>query len=128
MVRPSRPGDAPGTLHWNGTFRVGRCRDGEVLLSHVGDWTALREWLLADGAAQDLADPRWDDIDERCRHAAHVFDVLDAWAAGHAVDALVEQAQLRRLPFAPVWSFARFASELGEIPTAAMLAGKGLGV
>ncbi|HSQ01592.1 MAG TPA: CoA transferase, partial [Candidatus Dormibacteraeota bacterium] len=110
-----------GTLHWNGTFRVGRCRDGEVLLSHVGDWTALREWLIADGAAQDLADRRWDDVDERCRHAAHVFAVLDDWAARYAVDALVEQAQLRRLPFAPVWSFERFARELGEIPTAGIM-------
>ncbi|MBX3023968.1 CoA transferase [bacterium] len=110
-----------GSLHWSGTFRVGRCRDGEALLSHVGDWTALREWLRADGAAADLAAPRWDDVDERCRHAAHVFDVLDAWAATYEVDALVEQAQLRRLPFAPVWSWARFARELGEPPGPSLL-------
>jgi crotonobetainyl-CoA:carnitine CoA-transferase CaiB-like acyl-CoA transferase/nucleotide-binding universal stress UspA family protein len=102
-----------GSLHWNGTFRVGRCRDGEALLTHLGDWTALREWLIADGAARDLAAPRWDDVDERCRHAQHVFAVLDAWAATYDVATLVEQAQLRRLPFAPVWSLARFAREGG---------------
>ena len=116
-----------GTLHWNGTFRVGRCRDGEALLSHVGDWTALREWCTADGAAQDLGDPRWEDVDERCRHAGHVFDVLDAWAARYTVAELVEQAQLRRLPFAPVWDLARFARELGAIPSAGMLAARGAG-
>lgn len=96
------PARRQGTLHWNGTFRVGRCRDGDVLLSHVGDWTALREWLLADGAAADLAAPRWDDPDERCRHAAQVFDVLDRWALGYAVEELVARAQLLRLPFASV--------------------------
>lgn len=111
-----------GTLHWSGTCRVGRCRDGAVLLTHVGDWTALREWLRADGAARDLVDPRWDDVDERCLHAAHVFDVLDAWAATYTVDALVEAAQLRRLAFAPVWDFARFAAALPAPPTAAILA------
>lgn len=121
------PAPRRGSLHWNGTFRVGRCRDGAVLLSHVGDWTALREWLLADGAARDLADPRWDDVDERCRHAPHVFAVLDAWAARYGVAALVEQAQLRRLPFAPVWEYARFARELGPPPTASILAPPGRG-
>jgi crotonobetainyl-CoA:carnitine CoA-transferase CaiB-like acyl-CoA transferase len=111
-----------GSLHWSGTFRVGRCRDGEVLLTHVGDWTALREWLRADGAAQDLTAARWDDVDERCRHAAHVFDVLEAWAGRYAVDALVQQAQARRLAFAPVWSLARFARALPALPTPTLLA------
>ncbi len=114
-----------GTLHWSGSFRVGRCRDGAALLSHVGDWTALCEWLKADGAAQDLVAARWDDVDERCRHAAHVFDVLDTWAARYAVGDLVGQAQLRRLPFAPVWDFARFANELETIPGAEILSGHG---
>ncbi|MFN8645023.1 MAG: CoA transferase, partial [Candidatus Binatia bacterium] len=105
-----------GSLHPSGSFRVGRCRDGYALLAHVGDWTALREWLIADGAAGDLAAARWDDVDERCRHAAHVFEVLDAWAARYAADELVDAAQLRRLPFAPVWDFARFAREAGARP------------
>jgi crotonobetainyl-CoA:carnitine CoA-transferase CaiB-like acyl-CoA transferase len=95
-----------GTLHWSGAFRVAQCRDGPVLLSHLGDWTALVEWLKADGAAQDLAEPRWMDAAVRRAECVHVFDVLAAWAAQYAVDDLVEQAQLRRLPFAPVWPLA----------------------
>ncbi|MEO8606030.1 MAG: CoA transferase, partial [bacterium] len=91
-----------GTLHWSGAFRVGQCRDGPVLLSHLGDWTALREWLQADGAAADLLAPRWADEALRRANAAHVFDVLDAWARRYTTAALLERAALLRLPFAPV--------------------------
>ena len=62
------------------------CRDGPVLLSHMGDWTALIEWLKSDGAAHDLTDPRWADSELRRAECAHVFDVLDAWAARYRVD------------------------------------------
>jgi crotonobetainyl-CoA:carnitine CoA-transferase CaiB-like acyl-CoA transferase len=91
-----------GSLHWSGAFRAGDCADGPVLLSHLGDWTALREWLLADGAAADLAAPRWEDEAERRAHAAHVFDVLDAWARRYRRDQLLARAALLRLPFAPI--------------------------
>lgn len=91
-----------GSLHWSGAFRAGWCADGPVLLSHLGDWTALREWLLADGAAADLADPAWDDEARRRADAAHVFDVLDAWARRYRRDELLARAALLRLPFAPI--------------------------
>ena len=96
-----------GSLHWTGGFRVAECRDGPVLLSHLGDWTALIEWVKSDGAAQDLADAAWDDPQRRRSECVHVFDVLAAWAARYSVAELVEQAQLRRLPFAPVWPLGR---------------------
>ncbi len=98
-----------GTLHWSGTFAVVRCADGPVLLSHVGDWTALLEWLKHDGAAADLAEPRWEDPALRSAECAHVFGVLAAWAARYRVAELVTQAQLRRLPFAPVWPLGEVA-------------------
>jgi crotonobetainyl-CoA:carnitine CoA-transferase CaiB-like acyl-CoA transferase/nucleotide-binding universal stress UspA family protein len=104
-----------GTLHWSGAFRVGQCADGPVLLSHLGDWTALLEWLKADGAAGDLVGARWADEAVRRQQAAHVFDVLDAWAARYTVDALVERAQALRLPFAPVWSVGEAARRLGSL-------------
>jgi crotonobetainyl-CoA:carnitine CoA-transferase CaiB-like acyl-CoA transferase len=96
-----------GTLHWSGTFRVASCRDGAVLLSHLGDWTALLEWVKSDGAAGDLVDLRWEDAERRRREGAHIFDVLASWAARYRVAELVEQAQLRRLPFAPVWPLGK---------------------
>ena len=97
------PAARQGTLHWTGTFHVAECRDGPVVLSHLGDWTALVEWVAADGMAGDLIEPRWADSELRRRECAHVFDVLAAWAARYCAEELVEEAQLRRLPFAPVW-------------------------
>jgi crotonobetainyl-CoA:carnitine CoA-transferase CaiB-like acyl-CoA transferase len=110
-----------GSLHWSGAFRVARCRDGDVLLSHLGDWSALLEWLKADGAAADLVETRWRDESERRRHAGHVFDVLAAWAQSYRRAALLAHADLLRLPFAavqprsvgppPPWCAARAARE-----------------
>jgi len=98
-----------GSLHWTGGFRGAECCDGPVLLSHMGDWSALVEWVAADGAAGDLTAPEWSDAERRRAAAGHVFDVLAAWAARYRVEELVEQAQLRRLPFAPVWPLSRVA-------------------
>jgi crotonobetainyl-CoA:carnitine CoA-transferase CaiB-like acyl-CoA transferase len=91
-----------GSLHWTRYFRVGRCADGYVMHCTLGDWTSLIEWVKADGKAQDLADPAWDDFNHRRDHCAHLFDVLDAWAQDYALADLVEGAQLRRIPYAPV--------------------------
>ncbi|MDX2167948.1 MAG: CoA transferase, partial [Deltaproteobacteria bacterium] len=91
-----------GSLHWSGAFRIGWCADAPLLLSHLGDWAALREWLIADGAAGDLAAPEWDDEARRRAHAPHVFDVLDAWARRYRRDDLLARAALLRLPFAPL--------------------------
>jgi len=91
-----------GTLHWSGAFRAAACSDGPILLSHLGDWAALLEWLKADGAAADLAEPRWRDEAQRRLHAAHVFDVLAVWARRYRRADLLAHAALLRLPFAPL--------------------------
>ena len=93
-----------GTLHWTRHFRVGRCRDGDVLHGTLGDWTALLEWLKGDGMAADLGAPEWADAGYRRDHSAHLFTVLDAWARTHTVEDLVNGAQMRRLPYAEVRS------------------------
>lgn len=91
-----------GTLHWSRYFRIGRCTDGFVLHSTMGDWTTLAEWVAMDGEAWDLLDPRWEDPPARKEGCEHLFDCLDRWAAKHAVAELMEGAQLRRLPYAMV--------------------------
>jgi crotonobetainyl-CoA:carnitine CoA-transferase CaiB-like acyl-CoA transferase len=91
-----------GTLHWTRYFRAARCRDGHVLHGTLGDWTSLVEWVKADGQAQDLDGPDWEDFEHRLRNCEHLFDVLDEWARGYSAAALVEGAQLRRLPYAVV--------------------------
>ncbi len=91
-----------GGLHWSRFFRVGRCRDGYILHCTLGDWTSLVEWVKADGKAQDLDRPEWEDVWYRRDHAEHLFDVLDGWAKDHTVAELMEGAQLRRIPYAMV--------------------------
>jgi len=91
-----------GSLHWTRYFRVGRCKDGYAMHCTLGDWTSLLEWVKADGKAQDLAAPAWEDVTYRRDQCVHLFDVLDEWAKDYGVADLVEGAQLRRLPYAAV--------------------------
>ena len=93
-----------GTLHWAGGFRVCRSRDGLVCCSSAGDWTALVEWLKADGKAGDLERPEWEDLTYRLEHPRQLFDVLECWTQAYTTAELVEGARLRRLPFAAVAS------------------------
>ncbi len=91
-----------GTLHWSAYFKVGKCRDGDVMYSTLGDWTSLVEWIKADGEAQDLDAPAWEDVLYRKEHAEHLFEVLDRWSSRYSRDELLERAQTLRLPFASV--------------------------
>ncbi len=43
-----------GTLHWAGSFRVGKCRDGYALFSSTSDWTTLVEWVNAEGEGRRI--------------------------------------------------------------------------
>ncbi|MEW6296144.1 MAG: CoA transferase [Thermodesulfobacteriota bacterium] len=91
-----------GSLHWSRYFRVVRCKDGYLMHCSLGDWTSLVEWVKADGKAQDLIEPQWEDIHYRRDHAEHLFDVLDEWAKDYSVAEIMEGAQLRRIPYAMV--------------------------
>ena len=91
-----------GTLHWSRYFRVARCRDGYVMHCTLGDWTSLVEWVAAEGKAQDLIEPQWEDVVYRAEHAEHLFDVLDYWVKDYSRDDLLERAQTLRLPYASV--------------------------
>ena len=99
LVEPRR-----GTLHWSRYFRVGKCRDGYIMHCTLGDWTSLVEWIAADGKAQDLTAPEWQDLIYRAQHAEHLFDVLDEWVKDYDRDQLLERAQMLRLPYATVRS------------------------
>jgi benzylsuccinate CoA-transferase BbsE subunit len=89
-----------GTLHWSRYFRVARCKDGYIMHCSLGDWTSLIEWVKADDKAQDLSDPRWEEVQYRKANAEHLFDVLDDWAKDYTIAELMEGAQLRRIPYA----------------------------
>jgi benzylsuccinate CoA-transferase BbsE subunit len=91
-----------GSLHWSRYFRVVCCKDGYLMHCTLGDWTSLVEWVKADGKAQDLVDPQWEDLQYRREHAEHLFDVLDDWAKDYSVAEIMEGAQLRRIPYAMV--------------------------
>ncbi|MEW6273086.1 MAG: CoA transferase, partial [Thermodesulfobacteriota bacterium] len=71
----------------------------------------LAEWVASDGEAWDLRDARWEEPVNRKEGAEHLFDCLDLWARRHGVEELMEQAHLRRLPYAAVREPRRIARD-----------------
>jgi crotonobetainyl-CoA:carnitine CoA-transferase CaiB-like acyl-CoA transferase len=99
-----------GCLHWSRDFRIGPAADGYVVLSTLGDWDTLLEWLKSEQLAGELAqDPRWADIEFRRARCQEYFDVLDRWSCRYSADQLEKAAQLRRLPIAAVRSVMALA-------------------
>lgn len=91
-----------GSLHWDGAFRVFRCKDGYILLSLFREWDTVVEWLESEGMAADLKDEKWRDPEARRREAEHVVEVLESWTKEHRGAELMEQGQLMGLPWAVV--------------------------
>jgi crotonobetainyl-CoA:carnitine CoA-transferase CaiB-like acyl-CoA transferase len=60
--------------------------------------------VKADGKAEDLTEPAWEDFAHRRSNCGHLFDVLDRWAQGYSSAELMTGAQLRRIPYAEVRS------------------------
>jgi crotonobetainyl-CoA:carnitine CoA-transferase CaiB-like acyl-CoA transferase len=60
------------------------------------------EWLEDEGLAEDLADERWLDSEDRLQHLDHIVDVLERWTQSHTVAELVEKGQLMHFPWAGV--------------------------
>jgi crotonobetainyl-CoA:carnitine CoA-transferase CaiB-like acyl-CoA transferase len=95
-----------GSLHWNNAFRIFPCRDGYILLSLNQQWETLAEWLVSEGMAEDFADEKWRDREERSRGIDHVIKVLGRWTLSHTVGELVEKGQLMHFPWAKVTSIS----------------------
>jgi crotonobetainyl-CoA:carnitine CoA-transferase CaiB-like acyl-CoA transferase len=93
-----------GSLHWTRVFRTVRCRDGWVLVTLVCDWTALVGWLAERGFGAAFAGDDWQDFFHRREHADEIFAELERWALGLDAETIFQEAQLRRIPFAPVRS------------------------
>ena len=89
-----------GAVHWTGMFRVVPCRDGWVTLSAHGDWTTIREWSGTD----DRLPLSWDDDKARRDKAPAILDALADFVADRPAASIGEEAQLLRLPIAPVRS------------------------
>lgn len=101
-----------GTLHWSRTFRVGAARDGLVLVTHLGDWTTLSEWVASEHAdASVLLEPFWKEGANRRAHAEELFDILDGWIRTRSASDVCTGAELRRLPFAEVRAPERLARD-----------------
>lgn len=65
-------------------------------------WDATLQWLIEEGAQDDLDHPRWSDPVERKIHQEHVFEVLQRFLSKWPKEEFAVRAQERKLPWAAV--------------------------
>lgn len=98
---PPRPGRVhPLVPH--GLFRAADGYLGGGLGGSPRMWDALLEWLVEEGAADDLTDPRWNDPVERKRHQGHIFEVVQRFLDKWTKEEFAVAAQSRKLPWSAV--------------------------
>lgn len=98
---PPRPGQVhPLVPH--GLFRAADGFLGGGLGGSPRMWDALLAWLVEEGAADDLTDPRWSDPVERKRHQDHIFEVVQRFLDKWTKEEFAVAAQSRKLPWSAV--------------------------
>jgi crotonobetainyl-CoA:carnitine CoA-transferase CaiB-like acyl-CoA transferase len=91
-----------GSRTWNNAFDILPCRDGYLLISIHRQWETLVELMASEGMAEDLADVKWLDRNERNKNIEHILAVIKRWTLKHDAGELEEQGQLMHLPWAAV--------------------------
>ena len=87
---------------WNNTFDILPCKDGDILISIHRQWATLVELIAAENMAEDLADVRYLDRNERDRNIEHIVEVMGRWTRKHSAAELEELGQLMHFPWAAV--------------------------
>ncbi|HXG49852.1 MAG TPA: CoA transferase [candidate division Zixibacteria bacterium] len=87
-----------------------RCRDGYVRIfcNQADHWRRLVEWL---GNPPELADPKYDDVQNRFPLRSLLDRMIESRTADFTVDGLFEELQSRRLAAAPVHSPRAFLED-----------------
>ncbi len=83
-----------------------RAKDGWVTGLGMQDrsWAVVLAWLQEEGAAEDLADPQYQNTEERMKYVIHVQDVLARFAAARTMTELMDGGQRRHLFIMPMFT------------------------
>ena len=101
-----------GGVYDHVAHRIFSTSDGHVAGGYSGSnrmWTDLLDWLVQEGEAGDLTDPRWSDAVTRWRGRPHVDEVVQRFVATRTAREIAEQGRARALPWAEVVTPARLA-------------------
>ncbi len=80
---------------------ISRCLDGylQVMVVVRKQWAALARWLIEEGAAEGLDDPKYNEINVRMAERSRLNDIIARWTATRRKRDLFEEAQRRGIPF-----------------------------
>ena len=94
-----------GFRHGGQFIATWQCKDGYVSITTNTQqaWDDLRSWMLRDGMAGDLMDPRYDDrFILRGDLSGHIEELIQTWALAHTRQEIADWGQNRHHPWGPV--------------------------
>ena len=101
-----------GGVYEHVAHRIFAAADGHVAGGYSGSnrmWTDLLSWLVEEGEADDLTDPRWSEPTVRWTGREHVDEVVARFVAKRGARHIAEQGRARALPWAEVVTPDRLA-------------------
>ena len=98
-----------GSLHWTNAYQTMRGRDGCILVTGAPNRDAQLAWLIEEGAAGDLWDPKYQDPENREEFTAALMQRLREWVATRDVGPLFEEGQSRGMAYGQAVRIERVA-------------------
>ena len=96
-----------GPMNWTNAYTVYPTRNGCIMVTPAPDFDQLLVWLLEEGVAEDLIDPRYQEPEMLPQRTAKVMDILKRWVATKDAEELFHEAQARHMPFGWVIPLSR---------------------
>ncbi|MBI2872169.1 MAG: CoA transferase [Chloroflexi bacterium] len=92
-------------------YRHFKCRDGWMYVTLRDRWSEFVQWLLEEEAADDLADPRYQEEAYRNEQRRHIDDVFQRFVQIKSMTDVCREAQKRRIWALPVNSVQNIYSD-----------------
>ena len=98
-----------GSLHWTDLYVVMQAVGGSIMVTPTPDLDRQLAWLIEEGAAGDLIDPKYQESEHRAESSRRMMEVLRDWVATKDVERLFHEAQKRHAPYGWVLPIERLA-------------------
>ena len=98
-----------GSLHWSNAYVVMQAQGGSIMVTPTPDVDAQLVWLIEEGVAADLLDPKYQEIENRPEFMRRMMEVLREWVGSKDVQALFFDAQEHHAPYGWVLPLDRVA-------------------
>lgn len=88
-----------GALHWSDAYAVFPTSDGAVMMTPTPDFDNQLVWLIEEGVAENLLDPKYQEPEFLRERTHKTMDIMKRWALTKEAEPFFHEAQARHSPY-----------------------------